>query len=462
MDWGKLLDPASLLGLALPSAIGAVIIVILYFLRRVLYHYIHKLTAKTKTCFDDILIQQTRIPVLLWCFWLGIFIGFTIYQAPPSWSVLTDELIPVLFVALGIYTGIMIIVATLKWYKVEVCPRTKSSLDDIIMSALIFGTPVIGGALGIIQVLNMLGKKNDTVNDWIGKNLPTLAFLVILMVTILLLSVIIIPRIVRTIIRNSQDVSTEEELKKREDTLSGVIGTSFQIIVIFIFALMIILQFVDWTVIVPVLTATGVAGVALGFGAQWLVKDIIAGLFIILEDQYRKGDVVKVADVSGVVEDITLRRTVLRDMDGIIHSVPNGEIRVASNFTKQWSRANLNISVSYDTDLDKAIAVINRVGKELAEDPLWVSAIITPPRALRVDKLGDSGIEIKVIGDTKPIRQWDVMGELRLRLKKAFDKEGIEIPWPHTKVYFGNMPPQITPKESQTPRNEKEIPKKPD
>jgi small-conductance mechanosensitive channel len=115
-------------------------------------------------------------------------------------------------------------------------------------------------------------------------------------------------------------------------------------------------------------------------------------LFIIIENQYRVGDVVKIADVSGGVEEINLRRTILRDMDGITHIVPNGEIRVASNFTKQFSRVHFNISVAYDTDLDKAMVVINRVGKELAEDPAWESSILSPPRALRVDKLGNSGI----------------------------------------------------------------------
>jgi small conductance mechanosensitive channel len=148
-----------------------------------------------------------------------------------------------------------------------------------------------------------------------------------------------------------------------------------------------------------------------------------------------------VADIAGLVEDINLRRTVLRDLDGIVHVVPNGEIRVASNFTRGYSRVNLNISVSYGTDLDHAIAVINRVGKELSEDPQWAPLLITPPGVLRVDNLGDSGIDIKILGDTQPIKQWDVMGELRKRIKKAFDEEGIEIPWPHTKVYFGSQPP---------------------
>lgn len=125
-----------------------------------------------------------------------------------------------------------------------------------------------------------------------------------------------------------------------------------------------------------------------------------------------------------------------------MHFMPNGESGVVSNFTKEWSRVNLNISVSYNTDLDHAIAVINRVCKEMAEEPAWKEAIIKTPQVIRVDNLGDSGIEIKILGDTKPIMQWDVMGEMRKRLKDAFDKEGIEIPWPHMKVYFGDTKPQ--------------------
>ena len=195
------------------------------------------------------------------------------------------------------------------------------------------------------------------------------------------------------------------------------------------------------------MTGASVLGVAVGFGAQSLVKDVIAGLFIIMENQFRKGDVIKIAGESGVVEEINLRRTILRDMDGVYHVVPNGEIRVASNFTKQFSRVNMNISVAYETDLDKAIAVINRVGQEMAEDPKWASFIVSPPKAIRVDNLGESGIDIRILGDTKPSAQWDVTGELKLRLKKAFDKEGIDIPYPHTKVIFGNLPPQIVPQK---------------
>jgi moderate conductance mechanosensitive channel len=223
--------------------------------------------------------------------------------------------------------------------------------------------------------------------------------------------------------------------------------TAVEVFLIFMFVMMALSEI--GINITAVLAGASVVGVAVGFGAQSLVKDMISGLFIIMENQYRKGDVVNIAGESGVVEEINLRRTILRDVDGTYHVVPNGEIRVSSNLTKLLSRVNLTVSVSYDTDLDKAIQVINRVGKEMAEDPLWMKFINTPPKALRVNNLGDSGIDILIMGETKPSRQWEVAGELRLRLKKAFDKEGIDIPYPHTKVIFGNLPPDFNKTGSQ-------------
>jgi small conductance mechanosensitive channel len=168
-----------------------------------------------------------------------------------------------------------------------------------------------------------------------------------------------------------------------------------------------------------------------GFGSQSLVKDIISGLFVLVENQYGKGDVVNIAGVGGLVEDVNLRRTLLRDLDGTVHTIPNGEIVVASNLTRSWARVNTIISVSYGDDLDHVFDVITRVGQEMADDPDWSKDIIEPPKPLGVEGFGDSGIDIRILGDTQPIRQWDVMRELRLRLKKAFDAEGIEIPFPH-------------------------------
>ena len=131
----------------------------------------------------------------------------------------------------------------------------------------------------------------------------------------------------------------------------------------------------------------------------------------------------------GLVEDINLRKTILRDLDGIVHHVPNGEIKKASNLSKQFARVNLNIGISYKENLDKVIGVINKVGKELAEDPQWKDLILKPPQFLRVDDFGESAMIIKILGETKPLKQWDVTGELRKRIKTTFDKEGIEIPF---------------------------------
>ena len=285
-----------------------------------------------------------------------------------------------------------------------------------------------------------------TVNAWlIDHGIRILVIAVVAAVLWFALSKFLPPILRRTVSRTGYQES-EAACEKRANTLVSVfrgIGRVFIVVV----AIIMVLDEVGIPV-APVLAGFGIAGVAIGFGAQYLIRDLIAGIFIILENQYRVGDVVNVAGIGGLVEDITLRKTVLRDLDGIVHHVPNGNIQTASNYTRNFSRVNLNISVGYGTDLDHAISVINRVGKELAEDKKWREIIKSPPQVLRVDNLGDSGIDIKILGDVEPIRQWDVMGELRLRLKKTFDAEGIEIPWPHTKVYFGNPLPDSPKKKA--------------
>ena len=249
-----------------------------------------------------------------------------------------------------------------------------------------------------------------------------------------------LPVLVRhTMVRTKGE--SKEGIRKRTETLYSVFMGIARIIIIIIVIFMIMDELA--IPIAPVLAGFGIAGIAVGFGAQYLIRDLIAGIFIIMENQYRVGDVAKIADIAGLVEEVNLRKTVLRDLDGIVHHVPNGEIKVASNYTRHFSRVNLDVSVAYGTDLDHAMMVINRVGQELAADQAWGKQIINAPYALRVNNLGDSGIDIKILGDVKPIQQWAVMGELRLRLKKAFDAEGIEIPWPHTKVYFGNAPEDV-------------------
>ncbi len=269
----------------------------------------------------------------------------------------------------------------------------------------------------------------DDITDWLTGDGIRIAAIVGVAVALDFALHRAIPHALRLTVERQMKSREEEEIQQRVDTLASVFTAGGRVIIVL--ATLLTLMPLAGISIGPLLAGVGILGLAVGFGAQSLVKDVISGLFILLDDQYSKGDVVSVGGVTGLVEDVGLRRTVLRDLDGIVHYIPNGEIAVASNFTQEYSRVNLNVGVSYSEDLDHVMRVIDRVGEEMAADPEWAPSINTPPKALRVDNLGDSGIEIKIVGDTKPIKQWDVMGELRKRIKKAFDEEGIEIPYPH-------------------------------
>ena len=274
--------------------------------------------------------------------------------------------------------------------------------------------------------------------NWLTEHGPRILLIIAISLVLYYLMRHFVPIMVKRTVSRTMVGKSKTAIKKRTDTLGNVFIDTGMIFVGIIAIFTIISEL--GINIAPALAGLGVAGIAVGFGAQTLVKDIFNGVLILLENQYGIGDVVKVAGIEGLVKDITLRRTVLRDLDGIVHSIPNSEVLVASNYTKDWSRVNMNISVGYGEDLDHVIKVINNVGKEMANDPDWAPQILKAPEVLRIDEFGDSGIVIKILGETKPLAQWDVMGELRLRLKKVFDKEGIEIPWPHIKVFFGHAP----------------------
>lgn len=242
----------------------------------------------------------------------------------------------------------------------------------------------------------------------------------------------IIIRAVKIAVVPDQNISAEGE-KKREDTLIRIFNGAVRIVII-ILAIMMILQETGLK-IGPLIAGAGIAGLALGFGGQYLIRDIISGMFIILENQYRIGDIININDTGGLVEDISLRKTTLRDIDGTVHHIPHGEIKIVSNLSKNFARVNLDIGVSYSADLDHVIRVINRTGEELAKDPAFKDSIISPPQFLRVNDFADSSVVLKILGDTKPLKQWEVTGELRKRLKIAFDREGIEIPFPQRVVH---------------------------
>ena len=241
-----------------------------------------------------------------------------------------------------------------------------------------------------------------------------------------------IEKIVRTAVVSDKYLSKEAE-EKREDTLIRIFTWSSRIIILFIATLMILQEF--GIPIGPILASAGIIGIAVGFGGQYFIKDIISGFFFILENQYRVGDVVNFDGTGGLVEDISLRMTTLRDLDGTVYHIPHGEIKKVANLSKDFARINLNIGIAYAANLDHVIKIVNKVGDELSQDPQWKEFIIKPPQFLRVDDFADSSIVIKILGETQPLKQWEVTGELRKRIKIAFDNEGIVIPFPQRVVH---------------------------
>lgn len=231
------------------------------------------------------------------------------------------------------------------------------------------------------------------------------------------------------------DTTTISLHEQRVRTLSGLlrsVGVGFIVVV----ALFMILRAIGLD-IAPLLAGAGVIGLAVSFGAQSLVKDIISGLFILFENQFGMGDVVRIKDVSGRVEKMTLRIVVMRDVHGVVHIVPNGEITQVSNLTRAFSRAVLEIGVAYKEDVDRVIEVLRGIGRELEEDPDWKPLLVEPVEVPGIESFGDSAVNIRVMATTVPLKQWDVARELRLRIKRRFDAEGIEIPFPHRTLYWG-------------------------
>ena len=225
------------------------------------------------------------------------------------------------------------------------------------------------------------------------------------------------------------------EIQKRSDTLKSVSRNLTNITIVIVAVMMILDQL--GVKIGPILAAAGVVGIAVGFGAQQLVKDIIQGFFILLDDQIRVGDVVQIAGKGGLVENVNLRMITLRDLAGNVHFVRNGEITVVTNMTKEYSRYVFDIGVAYREDVDEVIEVIKRVDADLREDPEYKTDILEPIEILGLDQFADSAIIIKARTKTKPIRQWAVAREFNRRLKRTFDELDIEIPFPHMTLYAG-------------------------
>ena len=207
----------------------------------------------------------------------------------------------------------------------------------------------------------------------------------------------------------------------------------------------------------PLIAGAGIAGLAVGFGAQSLVKDFLAGMFILVEDQFGVGDIVDVGDTSGTIEKVSLRTTTLRDVSGTVWTVPNGEIHRTANFSQLWSRAILDIGVSYDTDIDHASEIMKAVADELWRENNPDATILEEPSVWGVQELGNDAVVIRLVVKTDPSEQWGVGRILRARIKKAFDEAGIEIPFPQRTVWIRNENDSDSAEPRSTDRGERPV-----
>ena len=225
------------------------------------------------------------------------------------------------------------------------------------------------------------------------------------------------------------------EAAKRAETLVRLLRQAI-VIVIWVMALLIVLNELG-VAVGPILASAGVVGLAVGFGAQNLVRDVISGFFMILENQVRIGDVAVVNGTGGLVEQINFRTLVLRDLSGIVHIFPNGSVTTLANLTKQWSAYVFDIGVAYKEDTDRVVQILKQVGAELRADEYFGPLMVDDVEVFGVDAFADSAVMIKGRLRTQPIKQWEVGRQFLRRVKQAFDREGVEIPFPHRSLYFG-------------------------
>lgn len=280
-------------------------------------------------------------------------------------------------------------------------------------------------------------KALESIN-WESIMLAGLRILLIIAIAWILVRVvrILLRKMEQKLIRRGEaEGEIPSETAKRAETLVRLLR---QGVVIFIWVMVILMALREFGVeIGPILASAGVAGLAIGFGAQNLVRDVISGFFLILENTVRVGDVAVVNGTGGLVERINFRTLVLRDLQGIVHTFPNGGITTISNLTREWSGYVFDIGVAYKEDTDQVVEILRGIGTEMRQDERLGSLIVEDIEIFGVDKFADSAVVIKGRIKTLPIKQWEVGREFLRRVKKGFDQAGIEIPFPHRSIYFG-------------------------
>lgn len=338
-------------------------------------------------------------------------------------------------------------------------PKEKTDTKEKFEKTVSVTIAIIGGVILALVLAAFicafygvdLGPTLHSIGDWLlSHGVRILTIILVSWFIYKILGTIMPLFVMRYVVEKGKKRRSKGYLRQRSKTLGRVVTQAIGIFIVLIAAFMILSELgIDIT---PLLASAGVAGIVIGLAAQDAVRDFINGFTIMMEDHYNVGDVVKTKDITGEVEELGLRRTVLRDLKGILHVIPNGEIRISSNYTRSISRAFFEVDVAYKEDLDRVMAIIKQTWEEMAADPEWEGKIISKtPWLLRVEDFGDSGITIRSVGDTKPMEQWGVMGELRRRIKRVFDEKGVEIPWPHVKLYMGESEPVVVPTTKPSP-----------
>lgn len=266
----------------------------------------------------------------------------------------------------------------------------------------------------------------DDLQHWLTHSGKDIGVIIAVLLALFLIFRLTFPRVAFAAMMRGAHPA-DEEMEKRARTIIEVVDRTAGIGVILIGIVTILPEIgVDITAIV---TGLGISGLALALGAQTLVRDAINGIFLLAEDQYRTGDVVRIADVKGTVESITLRRTVIRDADGVVHSVPNGAITVTSNFTRDFAVVNVQMRVAYGEDLGRVASAIDAVGKEMMADPRWGPVLMEAPRLGHVEAVDERGVTLTVGARARPSARFEVESELRRRLAEAFLAQGIRVPF---------------------------------
>lgn len=326
---------------------------------------------------------------------------------------------------------------------------TRAALRAVrLLLTLLIAATLIFPAMSLVGIRSRVGMTPERLADWAAGSGLRIALIGLLAWLVTHVVGLLVKRIHMEV--GASPTIDVIERAKRAQTLGSLIQNTVYTLVSTIATLMILRELaVDIT---PILTGAGIVGLAVGFGAQSLVKDIISGFFLILENQVRVGDVANIDGTGGLVERITLRTIILRDETGTVHVIPNGSIQRLSNLTKDFSFYVTSVSVAYREDTDRVAKVLVGVAESMLEDPAFAPFMLGPLEVLGVDRFSESSVDIKVRLKTVPIKQWVVGREFLRRLKQAFDREGIEIPFPYRNLVL-SQPLPAAPQDTPDPRD---------